>query len=90
MINELNAKIEQINSNIEVLPTNNRKNKEKFIEYIDECLNQYKPMLQECENEIKRRYDEILVKYKDLTYSLLDTSIDYNSLKLSDFRAFSS
>lgn len=90
MINELNAKIEQINSNIEVLPTNNRKNKEKYIEYLDECLNQYRPMLEQCETEIKNRYNEVLAKYKDLTYSLIDTSIDYNSLKLSDVRAFSS
>ena len=90
MINELNAKIEQINSNIEVLPTNNRKNKEKYIEYLDECLNQYRPMLEQCETEIKNRYNEVLAKYKDLTYSLFDTSIDYNSLKLSDVRAFSS
>ena len=90
MIDELNKKIDQINSNIEILPTNNKKNKDKYIEYLDECLNLYRPLLTECENEINNRLNALQAKYKDLTYTLVDTAIDYNSLKLSDSRAFSS
>ena len=33
--NDLEKEINAINSNIEVLPTNNKKNVEKFNEYID-------------------------------------------------------
>ena len=86
MKNDLEKEIEQINSNIEVLPTNNKKNVEKYVEYIDQCLAKYKPMLTNCENEIKKRYNEVLAKYKDLTFALNDTKIDYGSLKLSDNR----
>ena len=90
MISDLNVEIEKINSNIEVLPTNNKRNKAKYIEYIDECLEKYKPMLDECEEEINNRLNALQAKYKDLTYTLVDTAIDYNSLKLSDTRVFCS
>ena len=89
MKNELETAIEKINSNIDVLPINNKKNIEKFNEYIDECLSKYKPLLASCENEIKHRYEQVLAKYKDLTYSQAKTDIDYNSLKLSDNRVSS-
>ena len=86
MKNDLEKEIEQINSNIEVLPTNNKKNIEKYVEYIDQCLAKYKPMLTNCENEIKKRYNEVLAKYKDLTFAKKKKKIDYGSLKLSDNR----
>ena len=89
MKNDLEKEIEQINSNIEVLPTNNKKNVEKYVKYIDECLEKYKPMLANCENEINHRYNEILAKYKDLTFAQNNADIDYGSLKLSDARVSS-
>ncbi len=90
MIENLNQEIESINSNISVLPKNNKKNLEKYNAYIDEILAKYKPMLEESERIIKARYQDTLSKYKNLTFSLEDDSMDYNSLKLSDERVFSS
>ena len=90
MINEINKDIESINSNIEVLPKNNKKNIERYNEYIDECLNKYKPIVVACENEIKNRYAVIYNKFKDLEFVPIESTIDYNSLKLSDIRATSS
>ena len=89
MKNDLEKEIEQINSNIEVLPTNNKKNVEKYVKYIDECLEKYKPMLANCENEINHRYNEIFAKYKDLTFAQNNADIDYGSVKLSDARVSS-
>ena len=89
MKNDLEKEINAINSNIEVLPTNNKKNVEKFNEYIDECLAKYKPMLEECENEIRSRYNETLEKFKNLTFNLPEVKIDYASVKLSDKRVSS-
>ena len=90
MINEINSDIESINSNIEVLPKNNKKNIEKYNEYIDQCLNKYNPIVVACENEIKIRYSRIYNKFKDLVYTPIESKIDYNALKLSDNRVAAS
>ena len=90
MINDINTEIESINSNLEILPKNNKKNIEKYNEYIDLCLAKYRPMVEACENEIKKRYAIIYVKFKDLVYTPIESTIDYKSLKLSDPRVTSS
>ena len=90
MIDELKAKIENINSNIEVLPKNNKKNKAKCIEYIDEVLGEYTKLLEEARNELQRRYDVTLEKYKDFSYEFENDKIEYDNMKLSDNRVTSS
>ena len=90
MINDIKKEIEEVNSSLESLPKNNKKNIEKYNEYIDEILAKYKPMLIECEAIIKGRYVRISNKFKDLTFEPIESKIDYNSLKLSDMRVRSS
>ena len=90
MIDELKAKIETVNSNIEVLPKNNKRNKAKCVEYIEEELVTYRKLLNEAREELKLRYDNTLAKYKDFSYEFADETIDYNSMKLSDNRVSSS
>ena len=90
MIDNLNSEIEKVNSNLEILPTNNQKNREKFFEYINECITKYQGLLDESANIIKSRYSEVLSKFKNLTYQLNNTDVDYNTLKLTDSRAMCS
>ena len=90
MIDKINEEIEKVNSNLELLPKNNKKNIEKYNEYIDECLGRFKPVLEACENEIKNRYNETIVKYRDLVYQEAVNKIEYTTLKLSDVRVTSS
>lgn len=85
LLNEFN----EINSNLEILPTNNAENKKKYIDYLDFCLDKYRPMLEEAKAEINVRLTQTQNKYRDLTLNLEDDSIDYLSLKLSDSRVFS-
>ena len=87
MIETLNSEIEKVNSNLEVLPTNNQKNRDKYHKYLDECIDKYQGMLDEASNIIKSRYSEVLSKFKNLTYQLNNTDVDYNTLKLTDSRA---
>ena len=89
MIDQLKKDIEVINSNLEVLPKNNKKNIEKYVEYIDEVLVKYKPLLDNASSIINARYNEVLSKYKDLTYSEEYPKVDYFAIKLSDNRVFS-
>ena len=77
MIDKLNEEIESVNSNIDVLPTKTKKNIEKYNEYIDECIAKYSDELKEVEFEINKRKDAILSKYKDLSYSLEKTNLNY-------------
>lgn len=90
MIEKLNSEIEKVNANLDILPTNNQKNRKKFNDYLDECIGKYKPMLEEAESIIKSRYGEVLSKFKNLTYQLNNVEVDYNTLKLTDSRAFCS
>ena len=90
MIENLNSEIEKVNENLEILPTNNQKNRKKYNDYLDECIAKYKPMLEEAEGIIKTRYEEALSKFKNLTYQLNNINVDYNTLKLTDSRAFCS
>ncbi len=86
MINKINEEIESINSNISVLPTNNKKNLSKYLEYVSENLKKYESLLDKCVTEIKKRKDEIVNKYESVSFKLENVNIDYNSLKLSDSR----
>ena len=90
MIDKLNEEIEQVNSNIDVLPTNNKRNIVKYNEYIDECLAKYNSLLKETEDEINSRNDNVLSKYKDLTYDIQNTELNYSAFVLSDMRSTSS
>ncbi len=45
MIDEINSEIEKIYSNIDVLPTNTKKNVEKYVEYVSSCLDTYNAKL---------------------------------------------
>ena len=40
-MDQIKADIESINSNLSVLPTNNKSNKEKYVEYLTECITKY-------------------------------------------------
>ncbi len=90
MIEKINENIETINSNIEVLPKKTKKNLEKYQEYLDDCIKKYQYVLDKDIEEINNRCREVENKYSGLTYPTIDTSIDYDSIKLSDRRAKSS
>ncbi len=89
MIDKINAEIEQINSNIDILPTNNKKNIGKYTEYVSECLDDYNGRLKECEEEINRRKELIVNEYESVPLNEYEINIDYNELKLSDIRCSS-
>ncbi len=86
MIDKISKKIEAVNSNLEVLPKNNKKNREKFFKYLNDSIEEFKGLLKEAEAELIVRYDEVASKYKDLSYTLDDVTIEYDALKLSDVR----
>ena len=67
MIDSINTAIEQINSNISVLPTNNKKNLAKYMEYITENLNSFNKLFNECTEEIKSRREEIINRYNSIS-----------------------
>ena len=90
MIDKINESINTINTNIGILPKKTKKNLEKYEEYIDDCIKKYQYILDKDKEEIDARCKRVEDKYKDLTYSVIDTSIDYDSIKLSDKRARSS
>ncbi len=89
MIDKINEEIEKINSNIDILPTNNKKNLEKYTEYVSKCLEEYIVKLKECEDEINKRRTNISSVYENTLLKLEDVSIDYDTLKLSDIRCSS-
>ena len=86
MIEDVKHDIEVFNSNIKVLPNKTKKNKEKLIEYYDDSITKYKGMLSECVSEINSRVERIKRKYTSDSYSLGVSTLDYDSLKLSDNR----
>jgi len=86
MTKELQKEFDEITANLEILPTNNAKNVEKYIEYIDGYLKKYTEMLKDAESEINARYSETLSKYSTLTFQEGNISINYSSFKLSDSR----
>ena len=90
MIDKINENIASINSNIEILPKKTKKNLEKYEEYLDDCIKKYQYVLDKDREEIDLRCNRVLDKYKDLTYDVINTDIDYDSIKLSDKRARSS
>ena len=59
MIDEIKSEIDAINSNIKILPTKTKKNKEKYIEYLDINIERYSALLKECTNEINSRVERI-------------------------------
>ena len=87
MIDQINKDIENINSNIEILPKNTKKNIEKYNEYIDDCINKYTELSKEIRKEIDNRYNNFKSKYNSPLFEVVDTQIKYNSIKLSDKRA---
>ena len=89
MIDKVNEAIETINSNIEILPKKTKKNLEKYTEYLDDCIKKYQYILDKDKEEIEFRCNRVIDKYKELSYSVIDTNIDYDSIKLSDKRASS-
>ncbi len=89
MIDSINTAIEQINSNISVLPTNNKKNLAKYMEYITENLNSFNKLFNECTEEIKSRREEIINRYNSISLKLEVDDMDYNNLKMSDVRCMS-
>ena len=86
MIDEVKHDIEVINANIKVLPIKTKKNKEKYVEYLDDNIKKYTDMLKDCTNEINSRIDSINRKYNKDKFSMKDQTLDYDSLKLSDKR----
>lgn len=86
MIEDIKHDIEIFNSNIKVLPNKTKKNKEKCLEYVEDYLSKYKHMLSECVGEINTRVDRITRKYTTDRYNLLEATLDYDSLKLTDSR----
>ena len=89
MIESLNKEIEEINSNLSILPTDTKKNIERYEEYLNECISKYEPLLEENINEINSRKDELIAKFNSESFELDDDSIDYDELKLSDIRCSS-
>ena len=90
MIDKVNESIAAINSNIEILPKKTKKNIERYTEYLDDCIKKYQYILDKDREEINNRCTNVENKYKDQTYTIIDTSIDYDSIKFSDKRARSS
>ncbi len=86
MIDKLQKEFDEITANLEILPTNNAKNVEKYIEYIDGYLKKYQEMFKDAESEINARYSETLSKYSTLKFEEGNISINYGSFKLSDSR----
>ena len=86
MTKELQKEFDEILANLEILPTNNAKNVEKYVEYIDGYLNKYTQLFKDAESEINARYTETLSKYSTLKFEEGNISINYNSFKLSDSR----
>ncbi|MBQ6284856.1 MAG: hypothetical protein IJK67_00900 [Bacilli bacterium] len=89
MIEKVNEEIEKIKSNIDILPTNNKKNIEKYTEYVTKCFEECQAKLKECENEIIRRKDNISSMYESTLLKLDEINLDYDTLKLSDVRCSS-
>lgn len=89
MIDSIKNDIEQINSNLSVLPTNTKKNVEKYNEYLNECLTAYENKLAECEAEVDRRKTELVNKYESLPLFRDEVEINYDSLKSSDLKCAS-
>ena len=83
MIDSIKADIESINSNLSVLPTNNKKNEEKYDEYLNECIAKYEGLLTECENEIVRRKTELVNKFESNPLYNAEIEVDYDAMKLS-------
>jgi len=90
MIDKINENIETIISNIEILPKKTKKNLDKVNEYIDDTVKKFNFLLDKDLEEINSRRDAVINKYNTENYQKLDTSIDYDSIKLSDIRANSS
>ena len=86
MTDKLQKEFDEITANLEILPTNNAKNVEKYIEYIDGYLKKYQEMFKDAESEINARYSETLSKYSTLKFEEGNISINYGSFKLSDSR----
>lgn len=84
MMDQIKADIESINSNLSVLPTNNKSNKEKYVEYLTECITKYEGKLSECENEIIRRKTEYTNKFESNPEFKDEIEINYDALKLSN------
>lgn len=56
MIDDIKQEIAKTNENLDVLPTNNKKNKEKYLEYINSEEGKYQALIDLAKDEIKNRY----------------------------------
>ena len=90
MIDSINKEIEAINSNLSVLPTNNKKNQEKYIEYLNETIADFESRLAESKNELTSRKDALVQRFESNTFSNEKIEMNYASLKLSDPKCSSS
>lgn len=90
MIDSINKEIEAINSNLSVLPTNNKKNQEKYIEYLNETIADFESRLTESKNELTSRKDALVQRFESNTFSNEKIEMNYASLKLSDPKCASS
>ena len=90
MIDKLNEDIAKINSNLDILPKKTKKNIEKYESYLDSSIEKYEYLLNKVKEEIELRSSNVKNRYSNLTYEEIDTTIDYDSIKLSDYRARSS
>ena len=90
MIEKLNDDIAKINSNLDILPKKTKKNIEKYNQYLETSIEKYTYLLSKVKEEMEFRRDEVKNKYGNMSYEEMDTSIDYDSIKFSDFRARSS
>ena len=90
MIEKLNDDIVKINSNLDILPKKTKKNIEKYNQYLETSIEKYTYLLSKVKEEMEFRRDEVKNKYGNMSYEEMDTSIDYDSIKFSDFRARSS
>ncbi|HPZ23730.1 MAG TPA: hypothetical protein PLC25_02680 [Bacilli bacterium] len=85
MKNDIEAKINTITNNIKVLPLTTKKDKQKYIEYIDSNLKEFTSLKNSTFKEINNRYHAIIdVKEKDLIKELEQHKLDVNYIRLFD------
>lgn len=65
MKEKLQQEIDKINENIEVLPKNNKTNKQKYNEYIDKQIGIYSSKLDDIKKEITVRYNKFLTEFNN-------------------------
>ncbi len=69
MIEKLQKEIDEINNNIQILPTKTKKNKTDYNDYLDEQINYFNDKLNEVKREISKRYG--IYKQSLITYNVV-------------------